>query len=91
MLVERVTNVLATGEATVDELVEAEQEFQLLYREHAYTNKERGSQANWGAEGKQRLKNLQEKYRDVHKAAREGLRTDALLSLVPEVERFIDS
>ena len=70
---------------------EAEQEFQLLYRERAYTNKQRGSQANWGADGKQRLKDLQQDYRDAHEAAREGLRTDALLSLLPEIERFVDS
>ncbi|MGO9899956.1 MAG: UvrD-helicase domain-containing protein [Solirubrobacteraceae bacterium] len=70
---------------------EAEQEFQLLYRDRAYTNKQRGSRANWGAEGKQCLKDLQDEYRDAHEAAKDGLRTDALLSLLPEIERFVDT
>jgi hypothetical protein len=68
---------------------EAEQEFSLLYRPRAYTNLNAGSKANWG-EGKADLKALQEEYRDAHRAAQDGLRTDALLSLLPRIEQFVD-
>ncbi len=69
---------------------DAEQEFMLLYRDRAYTNLTRGSKGNWGAEGKEELKALQQEYRDAHEAAQNGLRTDALLGLLPEIERFVD-
>ncbi len=68
---------------------EAEQEFQLLYRPRAYTHLGIGSKANWGA-AKEDLKALQQEYRDAHAAAQDGLRTDALLSLLPQIERFVD-
>ncbi|MGO9960946.1 MAG: UvrD-helicase domain-containing protein [Solirubrobacteraceae bacterium] len=70
---------------------EAEQEFQLLFRGAAYTHESRGSQANWGVEGKAQLKGLQKAYKAAVAVAREGLRTDALLSLLPEIERFVDT
>jgi ATP-dependent helicase/nuclease subunit A len=69
---------------------EAEQEFELLYRGAAFTHLSKGSKANWGADGKAELKALQEEYRALHAAARDALRTDALLGLLPEVERFVD-
>jgi len=69
---------------------EADQEFQLLYRDRAYTHESRGSQANWGPEGKAELKALQRAYRDAHEAAQDGLRTDALLSLLPRIEQFVN-
>jgi ATP-dependent helicase/nuclease subunit A len=68
---------------------EPEQEFALLYRGRAYTHLSLGSKANWGADGKQRLKELQQEYRDAFDAARDGLRTDALLGVLPEIERFV--
>ena len=67
----------------------AEQEFAVLYRPRAYTNLNAGSKANWG-EGKAELKALQEEYRAAHTAALDGLRTDALLSLLPQIECFVD-
>jgi len=66
-----------------------EQEFELLYRPPAYTNLTVGAKANWGA-GKDELKALQKDYRAAHKAAQEGLRTHALLSLLPRIEEFVD-
>ena len=68
---------------------EAEQEFELLYRPRAHTHLSMGSKANWG-EGKEQLKALQQEYRDAHDAAQEGLRTDAMLSLLPRIEQFVD-
>jgi ATP-dependent helicase/nuclease subunit A len=68
---------------------EAEQEFELLYRPRAYTHLSAGSKANWG-EAKEDLKALQQEYRDAHGTARDGLRTDALLSLLPRIEQFVD-
>jgi ATP-dependent helicase/nuclease subunit A len=68
---------------------EAEQEFQLLYRPRAHTHLGLGSKANWG-EGKAQLKALQQEYRDAHEAAQDGLRTDALLSLLPRIEQFVE-
>jgi len=68
---------------------EAEQEFQLLYRPGAHTHLGVGSKANWG-ERKDDLKALQQEYKDAHKAAQHGLRTDALLSLLPRIEQFVD-
>src|SRR5262249_35269949 len=69
---------------------EAEQEFALLYRDRAEAQENRGSQANWGAEGKAELKALLRGYKDAFDAAQNGLRTDALLGLLPEVEHFVD-
>jgi ATP-dependent helicase/nuclease subunit A len=69
---------------------DAEQEFALLSRNGAYTHLSRGSTANWGKEGKEALRALQVSYREAHAAAVAGLRTDALLSLLPEIERFVD-
>ena len=69
---------------------EAEQEFTLLYRERADAQENRGSQANWGADGKAELKALLKDYKAAFTAAQEGLRADALLGLLPEVERFVD-
>ena len=69
---------------------EAEQEFMLLYRDRAYTHLGKGSKAKWGVDGKDELKALQQEYRDAHEAARDGLRTDALLGLLPEIERFVE-
>ena len=68
---------------------EAEQEFELLYRPRADTHLSKGSKANWG-EGKEQLKSLQQEYRDAHDAAKDGLRTDAMLSLLPRIEQFVD-
>jgi ATP-dependent helicase/nuclease subunit A len=68
---------------------EAEQEFQLLYRPPPRTHLSLGSKANWG-ERKAELKALQQEYRDAHEAAQDGLRTDALLSLLPRIEEFVD-
>ena len=68
---------------------EAEQEFMLLYRDRADTNLGAGLKANWG-ERKADLKALQQEYRDAHDTARDGLRTDALLSLLPRIEGFVD-
>ena len=68
---------------------EAEQEFELLYRPRADTHLSGGSKANWG-EGKEQLKALQQEYRDAHDAAKDGLRTDALLGLLPRIEQFVD-
>jgi ATP-dependent helicase/nuclease subunit A len=68
---------------------EGEQEFQLLYRLAARTRLNAGSRANWG-ERKEDLKALQQEYRDAHAAARAGLRTDALLSMLPRIEQFVD-
>ncbi|OAI38494.1 hypothetical protein AYO39_00985 [Actinobacteria bacterium SCGC AG-212-D09] len=67
----------------------AEQEFELLYRPAARTNLTVGSKANWG-EGKSELKALQQEYRYAHKAAQDGLRTEALLGLLPRIEEFVD-
>ena len=68
---------------------EAEREFRLLHRPRAYTHLSVGSKANWG-EGKEDLKTLQQEYRDAHEASQDGLRTDALLSLLPRIEQFVD-
>jgi ATP-dependent helicase/nuclease subunit A len=68
---------------------EAEQEFQLLHRPPPRTHLSLGSKANWG-EGKAELKALQQEYREAHEAAQDGLRTDALLSLLPRIEQFVD-
>ena len=48
-----------------------------------------GSNANWGGE-KERLKELQDAYREAVDAARARLRTNALLGLLPHIERFVD-
>jgi ATP-dependent helicase/nuclease subunit A len=69
---------------------EAEQEFFLLNRDEAPTHLGRGSKVNWGLEGKLALKALQEEYRNACKAACVGLRTDALLGLLPEIEQFVN-
>ena len=62
---------------------EAEQEFQLLYRDRAPHQQAARLAGELGSEGKQRLKDLQQEYRDAHDAAQDGLRTDAMLSLLP--------
>jgi ATP-dependent exoDNAse (exonuclease V) beta subunit len=69
---------------------EAEREFQLLYRPAAPLNRVLGSKAHWGAQGKDELRALQDDYEAALKTARDGLRTDALLGLLPEVQRFVD-
>jgi ATP-dependent exoDNAse (exonuclease V) beta subunit len=68
---------------------EAEQEFELLYRPAAKTHLGAGAKAKWG-DGKARLTELQADYRGVHEAAQDTLRTDALLSLLPRIEQFVD-
>ena len=68
---------------------EAERGFMLLYRDRAHTSLNAGSKLNWG-ERKPELRALQEDYRDAHDAAQDGLRTDALLSLLPRIEQFIE-
>ena len=69
---------------------EAEQEFELLYRPAAHTHLSKGSKANWGDQGKGQLKTLQEEYRAAHAAAQDGLRTEAILGLLPRIEQFVD-
>ncbi len=69
---------------------EAEQEFALLYRDEAPTRPSGGRKANWGAEGKEELTALQKRYSALVTTAREALRTDALLGILPEIERFVD-
>jgi ATP-dependent exoDNAse (exonuclease V) beta subunit len=68
----------------------AEQEFELLYRPMARTHLSKGSKANWGADGKTALKDLQNAYKALHETACATLRTDALLGLLPEIERFVN-
>jgi ATP-dependent exoDNAse (exonuclease V) beta subunit len=71
-------------------LGEVEQEFALLFRPRAAAQANRGSKKNWGAEGKERLTELLKGYQAAFTAAQEGLRTDALVGLLPEVQRFVD-
>src|SRR6185437_7205064 len=65
-----------------------EQERWLLFRSQAKTNLNAGSNPNWGGE-KPRVKALQEAYRQACAAACADLRVDALLGLLPHVERFV--
>jgi ATP-dependent helicase/nuclease subunit A len=67
-----------------------EQERSLLFRKRAETHLGKGSDANWGGE-KDRLKQLQRDYCDAVERTRGELRTDALLGLLPHVERFVES
>jgi ATP-dependent helicase/nuclease subunit A len=64
------------------------QERILLFRKPAKTNRGVGSNGNWGGE-KERLKQLQDDYDDAVGNAAEQLRSNALLGVLPHIERFV--
>ena len=74
--------------AQLEALDQIEQERALLFRGRADTHLGKGSDANWGGE-KERLKELQRVYVDAFEAAGASLRGNALLGLLPHVERFV--
>ena len=56
----------------------------LLYRDRAHTHLSTRVEGATGARrARSELKELQQEYRDAHEAAQDGLRTDALLGLLP--------
>ncbi len=76
----------------VDRLLElpvGEQERWLTMRTPPKPNKGVGSDANWGGQ-KQRLKDLQDDYWNAVGGGKDELRANALLGLLPHVERFVD-
>jgi ATP-dependent helicase/nuclease subunit A len=66
----------------------AERERYLVFRQAAKTNRGVGSDANWGGE-KQLLADLQDRYANEVAATKERLLRNALLGLLPEIERFV--
>jgi ATP-dependent helicase/nuclease subunit A len=74
--------------ATLSSLDPVGQERFLLWRRAAKTHKGTGNKANWGGE-KDRMKQLQCDYCDVFTDAKDRLRAEALLGLLPHVERFV--
>jgi len=70
------------------DLDSVEQERWLLFRDRARTNRNSGSNANWGGE-KQRVSDLQQDYCDAVDQARAALRGAALLDVLPYVEGFV--
>ena len=83
-VIERIVNWIERLKA----LVGPERERYLVFREAAKTNKGVGSDANWGGE-KQLLKDLQDRYVAEVASTKERLRRNALLGLLPEIERFV--
>jgi ATP-dependent exoDNAse (exonuclease V) beta subunit len=67
----------------------SEQERRLLFRPHAKTHLGVGSDNNWGGE-KARLKELQERYCHTVEQAQVTMRCNALLAVLPYVERFVE-
>ena len=74
----------------LQQLDEREQERRLVFGGKASTHLSRGRDANWGGE-KPRLKELQESYIALFAKAKADLRTQALLGLLPHVERFVQT
>jgi ATP-dependent helicase/nuclease subunit A len=72
----------------LDGLDERERERRLVFAAKASTHLSRGRDANWGGE-KERLKELQQEYRNLFDRARTDLRTAALLGLLPHIETFV--
>jgi ATP-dependent exoDNAse (exonuclease V) beta subunit len=66
----------------------AEQERRLLFRQQAKTHLGVGSDQAWGGE-KERLKQLQKSYCEAIEGARVAMRCNALLAVLPHVERFV--
>jgi ATP-dependent exoDNAse (exonuclease V) beta subunit len=66
-----------------------EQERWLVGREPAKTHKGKGSNAAWRGE-KQRLKDLQGEYNDAVQHAKDTLRGNALLGLLPHIAGFVE-
>jgi ATP-dependent helicase/nuclease subunit A len=64
-----------------------EQERALLSRDQAHTNLNAGNAGNWGGQ-KPRLRALQEDYRELLAHTRRMLRSNALIGLLPHIERF---
>jgi len=73
---------------TLSSLNPVDQERFLLWHPAAKTHKGKGNNANWGGE-KDRMKQLQADYCDMLDDARDRLRAEALLGLLPNVERFV--
>jgi ATP-dependent exoDNAse (exonuclease V) beta subunit len=69
-------------------LTGTERERYLVFRPAAKTSRGLGSAANWGGD-KQLLVDVQERYAQEVAAAKERLRRNALLGLLPEIERFV--
>jgi ATP-dependent helicase/nuclease subunit A len=69
-------------------LAVGEMERHLLFRRPAKTNLGSGSKANFG-DDVERIRELQAAYRNTLKTAAVSLRTNALLGLLPHIERFI--
>ncbi|MGH3050409.1 MAG: UvrD-helicase domain-containing protein, partial [Gaiellaceae bacterium] len=65
-----------------------ERERGLLFGAPARTHLSAGNAGNWGGD-KPRIKELQEDYREHAKLTRDTLRSNALLGLLPHVERFV--
>ncbi len=82
-----VEGILEWGEK-LEALDPIEQERALLFRARADTHLGKGSDSNWGGQ-KDRLKELQRAYMDAFEGARASLRANALLGLLPHVERFV--
>ena len=66
-----------------------EQERWLLSRQPAKTNLAAGLDKNWGGE-KSRLKQLQQSYGEAVERAQITMRCNALLAVLPHVERFVE-
>ncbi|MCL2769984.1 MAG: UvrD-helicase domain-containing protein, partial [Solirubrobacterales bacterium] len=66
----------------------SEQERHLLFHRAAATHLGRGTDANWAGE-KRRMIDLQREYRDTVERAGIELRSDALLGVLPHIERFV--
>jgi ATP-dependent exoDNAse (exonuclease V) beta subunit len=74
---------------TLSGLGPIDQERFLLSRKPAKTHKGMGADANWGGE-KELLKGLQDDYCEAVSDAKEQLRGNALLGLLPHIERFVE-
>jgi ATP-dependent helicase/nuclease subunit A len=74
--------------AELEGLGTREQERFLLHRPAAKTNLNAGTASNWGGD-KDRMKDLQRVYRELCKSTPAQLRTEALVGLLPHVERFV--